>query len=291
MQPKLKALNERMFPIYRCVIFWAFFMGLLFIFGSFIVPLFPKPWASMVYGITGTFAALIATFTFLKHERKTFADVWLTFESLTILKFLAGFVGGTILGAIMFSMLVAFTDLRFHKNPLAINGWAIMDYLAFLPLGLMEEIGFRGYSFVSLHRKYDLRITQFIVAIAFALYHIIGGQEVIGSFLGPGVWAYVFGYAAIRSRGIALPLGIHMALNVIQSVGGMKGTANAIWLIDFKGVPTAAMIQQARTCGTIMHVVLLVIGVLLTELYLRKTRYRPITGIRVDDSPRLQPSN
>jgi len=37
---------------------------------------------------------------------------------------------------------------------------------------------------------------------------------------GPGIWALVFGLGAAWSKGIALPTGIHVALNLSQQVVG-----------------------------------------------------------------------
>ena len=71
---------------------------------------------------------------------------------------------------------------------------------------------------------FGLRIAQVMTSLAFVGYHIIQGWDVQTAFLGPGIWAFVFGLGAVWSKGIALPTGIHVALNLNQLVFGMSIT-------------------------------------------------------------------
>jgi len=136
----------------------------------------------------------------------------------------------------------------------------------------MEELAFRSYTFVKLNATFNFRITQLVVAIAFAAYHIIGGQGILSALLGPGVWAYVFGLATIRYRGIAMPLGLHVAANITQALAGMKGKKDAIWLLDYNVPPGLEAMAHTETVGVIMHITMLTIAVLLTEQYSRKMK-------------------
>jgi hypothetical protein len=101
---------------------------------------------------------------------------------------------------------------------------------------------------------------------------MIGGQDVMSSLLGPGVWAYVFGLAAIRSGGIAMPLGIHVAANASQAFAGMKSRDHAIWLLDYQAKPGPEALSRADDVGLLLHMAMFVIAILLTELYMRKEK-------------------
>jgi membrane protease YdiL (CAAX protease family) len=111
-----------------------------------------------------------------------------------------------------------------------------------------------------------------VVALAFAAYHIIGGQEILSALLGPGVWAYVFGLATIRYKGIAMPLGLHVAANATQALAGMKAKKDAIWLLDYRLSPGVEVMARTETIGVLMHIVMLLIALLFTELYCRKVK-------------------
>jgi membrane protease YdiL (CAAX protease family) len=134
----------------------------------------------------------------------------------------------------------------------------------------MEEIAFRSYPFIKLHKRFGLRMTQVIVAVVFALYHVAGGQSVLGSFLGPGVYAFVFGLAAVWSGGIAMPFGIHLALNILQPLTGMRGGVGAVWTLSQKNNVAGSSMAAPETIGMVMQFIVLVAAILLTEYYIRK---------------------
>jgi len=134
----------------------------------------------------------------------------------------------------------------------------------------MEEISFRGYPFRQLNKYFGLRKTQWTVAIAFALYHIGGGQSVSGSFLGPGVYAFVFGLAVAWSNGIALPFGIHFALNVWQPLTGMRGNADAVWILTEENLSPNVSLVARETMGLVMQIIVLVVALALTEYLINK---------------------
>ena len=145
-------------------------------------------------------------------------------------------------------------------------------YIIFIPLAFMEEAGFRAYTLLKLNKAVGTIAMQFIVAIAFALYHMANGWSIEAAFLGTFVWAWVFGLAAIWSGGIALPAGLHVALNVLQGLTGLKPGNNSIWVITFGDAAQQNIISGADRIGLIMQVVILLMAVGLTILYVRKQR-------------------
>ena len=94
----------------------------------------------------------------------------------------------------------------------------------------------------------------------------------MNQLMGPGIWAIIFGWAAVRSDGIAFPTGIHIAANVLQAVLGMKEDMYAIWNIEYTKEITPAMKSQTETIGIIIQILLLATGIILTEVYLRKKK-------------------
>jgi hypothetical protein len=227
----------------------------------------------MVFGITGTIAAIIAICFFIKNENLNLRQIWLVFEWRSLTRFISGYLIGTIICVTMIAVLISLSELQLRPNKSFVFSTTILiSYLAFIPLGLMEELAFRSYPFVKLNATYNFRITQLVVAIAFAAYHIIGGQGILSALLGPGVWAYVFGLATIRYRGIAMPLGLHVAANATQALAGMKGKKDAIWLLDYSVPPGAEVMARTETIGILMHITMLIIAVLLTELYCPKMK-------------------
>lgn len=267
--------NETNSPVPTSVIksiaYWALFILFLILTGLFLKPLFPAKWEQYVHGGFGTFFALLATWILLKNEKKSFADYGLTWQRDTVWKFLKGMAIGTAIFIVIIVILVSFSELQIRGNDKSWDPVAVFWYLSYIPLALMEEIAFRAYPFLKLNRVFGLRITQFIVALVFAFYHIIQGWDIQIAFLGPAIWALVFGLAAIWSNGIALPTGIHVALNLIQQLTGIKSGAYAsIWVLEHEENAPAEAIALADTVGLATQILVLISALFLTEYYLRK---------------------
>jgi uncharacterized protein len=257
--------------IFRAILFWGAFILLLFLFGSILPKLFPLSWERFVYGISGTGAAVLVTWIFLKNERSHFRSIGLVWEKKTLQRFFRGLLYGILIMGFIIASLLIFTELELKRNPEGISIWQMLFYLSVIPLALMEEIAFRSYPFINLKKSIGVRYTQIIVAIAFALYHLITGWNIQLAFLGPGVWAFVFGFAATRSGGIAVPTGIHVALNSVQSLIGLKaGKYASFWLLDFKPGTPEAMKVKADKIGFILQIIILLTALILTETYMRK---------------------
>lgn len=90
------------------------------------------------------------------------------------------------------------------------------------------------------------------------------------SFLGPGVWAFIFGWAVLRTGGIAMATGIHFAANLLQAAIGQKSNYPAIWRIEVPETIPASLQQQINTTGVWVQLGLLLTGMLLTIIYKRK---------------------
>jgi membrane protease YdiL (CAAX protease family) len=254
---------------------------MFFVLGP-ITPIFGSLWKNFTFGVSGTLTALLISWLFVRYEKRSLKEIGLTWQRGTALRFCIGLlIGGALFGLTLLA-LVAFTPLQLQLNTNSFPLTALPGYLAFIPLSLMEEIGFRGYPFVRLHKQFGLRVTQLIIAILFALYHVLGGQSVLGSFLGPGIWALVFGLAAVWSGGIAMPFGIHLALNLLQPLTGMRGDSGAVWVLKNWSEGIGDHLATPETIGLIMQLVLLVVSLLMTEYYIRKIHNKLPEG-RGDD--------
>jgi membrane protease YdiL (CAAX protease family) len=95
-------------------------------------------------------------------------------------------------------------------------------------LALREEMAFRGFPLQSLNKSIGSWKSQLIIALIFSLEHLAGGYTLLQAFLGAGIGAILFGIAALKSKGIALPVGIHLAWNFGQWCAGFKNEPG-IW--------------------------------------------------------------
>ena len=265
--------DSRPKTILRVILFWVAFLLLLFLLGSMLPKLFPPSWERFVYGISGTGAAILVTWLFLKNEQNQFRSIGLVWEQKTLPRFFRGFLYGTLIMGIIVSALLIFTELEIKRNPEDISIWQMLFYLSVVPLALMEEIAFRSYPFIKLEKAFGARFAQIIVAIAFALYHVVTGWNIQLAILGPGIWAFVFGLAAMHSGGIAVPTGIHVALNSIQSLIGLRaGNYASLWILDYKPGTPETLMHKADTIGFMLQIIIFLTAIVLTEIYIRKRK-------------------
>ena len=205
---------------------------------------------------------------FLRLEKLSLASVHLIPNRVTSLKLFYGLVTGWAIVGLMLYVLFTLTslDLKPSENQSLFS--FLLASIVFIPLALMEEILFRGYSFFRLTHFINIRLVILITSILFALYHYNGNQTIIELLLGPGIWGVTFGVAAYLSKSIAFPLGIHISANVIQAYFGLKSEYLSMWTI-FQSEETTVSTFSSNELGILMQLVLLTITIFVFEIFCR----------------------
>lgn len=222
-------------------------------------------WHELAVGSALTLVSLVVIALLLRRERLSFADIGLAVDTGTFGRFLGGMVLGIAITVAMLAIITGLTSLRIESVASPDYGNAIgFSFVVLFVLAYMEEIAFRSFPLVRLQQAWGIRTAIYATSVGFALYH---GPDPM-NLLGPGVWGLLYGLAAVASRGIALPLGVHLGANWTQGLFEMKTQyASGIWQL----VPgsTAGPVPVAQA-GIALQVVLLVVGVVLIEIYVRR---------------------
>ena len=222
-----------------------------------------------LFGVYGTIIAFIIVNLLVKADGVGKMEIGLMCERGTFLRFIAGLLIGLVITGAMIFVLIAFSDYSLVFNSEINSSKAILGLIGFIPLALMEVIIFRGYPFMKLKKVFGLRITQVVMAILFAYYHDRTGATLHLQLLGPGIWAFIYGIAAVWSKGIALPTGIHTAANMVLAVGGTKHGDYALWNFELGAANIEAAEPRLIMVNHILQISLLVLGVGLTEWWIR----------------------
>jgi membrane protease YdiL (CAAX protease family) len=257
--------SPRLVTTLRVFAYWILFIGVLLLVGRFFKPVFPDRYDQFVYGIGGTIGTFALTLLFIGAEKKSLGDYGLVWEPGTLFRFFKGMLYGILIFAGLILLLVLLGGIRIRLSSLWESS-SLFWYLPILPLAIFEEIAFRSYPFLKLNKQYPFLATQLIVALVFAVYHISMGWNPMVAFLGPGLWALVFGLGAFWSKGIALPTGIHVALNLSQQITSIKGTTTGT-VFELTADPTAALLSP-DTVGIIGQVL---VGLVALYLTIRQT--------------------
>lgn len=250
---------------------YCFLFRLSFGLGNFIKESIPDNYYWFVLGIFGTVSILVITWIFLRVEKKSFRDIGLNWEAKTPTQFLKGIFIGIGIACTMLLLVISFTDLIIELSDDYELASFLFFSLAFIPTALMEEIAFRSYPFLKLNKVLGLRFSQVFLAILFALYHF-GEGPLINLFIGPGVWAFVYGMAAVYSKGIAMPTGLHFGVNfILASIGDKEGLA-PIFTVKYSTEANPEIVEHAEFIGVIGQFVLFSCAIVLMEYYLRKKK-------------------
>lgn len=224
---KLKTTLRVLFFCMLCASGLALFSGLL--------KNLPIIWSQHLILLVTIFFTLGLIPVFVKWEGIHLSDVGVIPTKSTIKKVTIGFLSGLL----MTLFQLVFVYLLGHYSIELTTSFSLVTILISLTLyflvAIREELAFRSYPIFSLNSHFGLRGAQLIITLVFSLEHILGGMNWCQAFLGAGTGALLFGLAAIRTKGIAFPIGIHFAWNFGQWCLGFKKETGILHGIVAKG--------------------------------------------------------
>jgi CAAX protease family protein len=143
---------------------------------------------------------------------------------------------------------------------------------------LAEELVFRGLGLRYLRAICGDWPAIVLSALLFGAYHLVGsgnwGMGAVLTFAAPVLGALLFGWAAVRSNGLALPLGLHLGGNWVQaSVAGFDastapGAVQALWRIPIS-IDDFRLLTAPDLIPRFPHVAAMALLALATWYYLR----------------------
>jgi uncharacterized protein len=189
---------------------------------------FPQlPPGLLLGGITsvGTFLLTIA---FLRWEGLRLEDVGAAFDRRSPMRFVIGFLIGALLVALHVLIEGTIGHIRWARSEGPGSDAIALTLVTYVLLACREELAFHGYPLRRLYSLIGLLGSQVIVALVFAAEHVGGGSTWMQAIVGAGVGSLLYGMAAITTRGLAVPIGLHAAWNLGDWMHGGKG-AGGLW--------------------------------------------------------------
>lgn len=178
------------------------------------------------------------TILFVKWERLQLNDVGVVANKMTFKKMVIGFGIGLFMTMLQPTFVFLFGHYKIALTS-SISSYTIFFYLTlYILVAIREELVFRGYPLFSLNHRFGLWTAQIIILIIFSLEHVAGGMTWFQAFFGAGTGALLFGFAALKTNGIALPIGLHAAWNFGQWCLGFKKETGLLQGIAEKGFKT-----------------------------------------------------
>jgi len=198
----------------------------------------------LLVGIVTSFLTFVLTFVFVRWDGLQLRDVGTAVSVHTVPQLFIGFVIGSAIVALQIVVVCAGAHTHWvvaPHQPFSVTLLALAGYFA---LALREEFAFRGYPLRRLESAGGTWGALLLIAVVFTLEHTAGGWSWSRSLLGPPAGALLLGMAALSTRGIVVPLGIHTAFNFGQWFMGQKEIAGVL-----RPVVDAGFGHQADTLG------------------------------------------
>lgn len=192
------------------------------------IPKLDGMWTELCLGFATAIATLLLSLAFVRWDQISVSEVGLRPDRRSSLRLLYGFVIGLVLAGAWALASAAMGYVRWVRGPGTGANSAGIALLAYLALACREELAFHGYPLRRLQHPLGVWGAQLFVAVVFALEHRLGGYDWPHAILGSGVGSLLFGMAAIATRGLAVPIGVHAAWNFGQWMLGLRGHP-AVW--------------------------------------------------------------
>jgi membrane protease YdiL (CAAX protease family) len=189
--------------------------------------------------------ALVVSWLCLKLEKEPLASIGLRINA----KFIAEFFAGTLLGVALICAAMAgavfFGGIAMLRNPELSVGDLLYVLVPFLAISAWEELLFRGYIFQRAIRGIGSSGALLLFALLFVLLHWgnpgMEGSTKLWASLNIGLASVLLGLAWIKTKSLAMPVGIHLGWNWAQGslLGfGVSGTkSKGFWGPAFGDAP------------------------------------------------------
>jgi membrane protease YdiL (CAAX protease family) len=242
-------VSKKRFAGFRVIGRAVLFMVVCAVILAAAVPWIPKlngMWTELCLGFATAIGTLLLSLAFVCWDRISANDVGVLPDRRSGLRLLLGFVIGITLVGGWALVSTATGYVRWDRGPGTNASAMIVALLAYFALACREELAFHGYPLRRLQDPLGVWGAQLFVAVVFALEHRLGGYDWLHAIFGPGVGSLLFGMAAIATRGLAVPIGIHTAWNFGQWLLGLRGHP-AIWraVVDENRSPQAEFAMMA----------------------------------------------
>jgi len=192
-------------------------------------PWLPAPWFAFA-------AFLCLTWVCLQLEGRPLASVGLRLDQRWGRELLQGALAGCGLILLMALPGLLAGAYRLQRNPHAGPARLLAGVWLYLAVAFSEELLFRGYLFQRLERGLGRWPAQALVALLFAAVHwgnpgMTGATRVWAS-LNIAIAAILLGLCYLRTRSLALPIGLHLGWNWAQGMVlgfGVSGLSSSGW--------------------------------------------------------------
>lgn len=198
----------------------------------------------------------VLVIVFSKWEKLKLKEVGIAIQKNSFLRFSAGLGIGIALVIIQVAIVSNTAAIHFSLSANTSVLSIISPLLLYFVVALREELVFRSYSLRNLANSIHPILALLFITTIFILEHIIAGIPWKMAIIGSGFGGILFGLSALKTKGLALQLGIHFSWNFAQWMFGFKGNYG-IW----KEVVKKGQEAHAENVALTAFVITMIIGI------------------------------
>jgi len=221
--------------------------------------------------LVSIFLACILTFClvylFTRWEKVALADVGVVPGKNTVQRFIVGYCIGLCIAAIQAVTMVGFGHLQlmFVSRNTAVE--IVIPFLLYFLVACREELVFRSYFLRRLDHSFAAPVALLVMVVVFILEHVLAGMNWKMAIVGSGLGGLLFGIAALKTKGLALPVGLHSAWNFGQWMVGFKN-GPGVW----KAVVEKGYERETENISLAVFAVVMLLAIAGIVLYYKKIK-------------------
>jgi membrane protease YdiL (CAAX protease family) len=191
-------------------------------FCSYLVKPLPSSWSSHLMLGCSIAITFIITLLFTRWSGLSLREIGAAPGRDTLKKFFVAFTIGLLLPVIQWGVVCAGGGYQVQWNDQVGLTGIFPFFLLYFLVAAREELTFRAFPLFSLNQRCGFLLAISLVTFIFILEHVAGGMFFWSAAIGPGLGGTLFAILAIKTKGIAYPMGVHAAWNFGQWAMGLK---------------------------------------------------------------------
>lgn len=231
-------------------------------FCSYLVKEFPEAWSQHAMLLGSLIFTFFMTLGFAWWTGLSLEDIGAAPRRHSARRFVLALMLGLMLPFIQWLIVVFAGGYQPHWNEQANLSDTLFAFALYILIAAREELAFRAFPLFSLNKKLGITLSIGIVTFIFILEHLAGGMTLGAAVIGSGLGGVLYGTLAIRTRGIAVPMGVHTGWNFGQWILGLKQNPGL-----FPGVITTGKEEWVDITGWIGYGVAMTIAIAIAIFY------------------------
>jgi len=209
------------------------------------------------------------TLVFARWDHLRPNDIGISTSQRIIPRFALGAIIGFTLGAAQALISHALGHTLWVRSSSFPLGPLAIATVAFFFGALREELAFHAYPLFRLDRDLGPWLALLIVTLVFAAEHVAGGVTWFHAITGAAIGGLFFGLLALITRGIAMPIGAHAALNLSLWLFGAKDSTGL-----FRIVAQPGFARSVENNTTTAYIVVMAAAIVIALIYHRSAAQR-----------------